>query len=68
MTVRGVTREVTVDIDWIGDRADPRGGYRSGIDTTLTIDRSDFGVSYGVDVGVLGDTTDVMIGLTGMKQ
>ncbi|MEL7483204.1 MAG: YceI family protein [Planctomycetota bacterium] len=68
MSVRGRTQEVTVDIDWIGDRPDPRGGYRSGIDTTLTINRSDFGVSYGVDVGVLGDKTDIMIGLTGMKQ
>jgi polyisoprenoid-binding protein YceI len=68
MTVRGTTKEVTVDIDWVGDRPDPRGGYRSGIDTMLTIDRSDFGVSYGVDVGVLGDKTDIMIGLTGMKQ
>ncbi len=68
MTVRGVTQAVTVDIDWVGDRPDPRGGYRSGIDTTLTINRSDFGVSYGVDIGVLGDSTDIMIGLTGMKQ
>ncbi len=68
LTVRGVTEQVTVDIDWVGDRPDPRGGYRSGIDTVMTIDRSDFGVSYGVDVGVLGDSTDIMIGLTGMKQ
>lgn len=68
MTVRGKTQEVTVDIDWVGDRPDPRGGYRSGIDTMLTINRSEFGVSYGVDVGVLGDKTDIMIGLTGMKQ
>ncbi|MEL6498496.1 MAG: YceI family protein [Planctomycetota bacterium] len=68
MTVRGTSQEITVDIDWIGDRPDPRGGYRSGIDTTLSITRSDFGVNYGVDVGVLGDQTDVMIGITGMKQ
>ncbi|MEO1715622.1 MAG: YceI family protein [Planctomycetota bacterium] len=68
MNVRGTTQEVTVDIDWIGDRPDPRGGYRSGIDTTLTIARSDFGVNYGVDVGVLGDNTDIMIGITGMKK
>lgn len=68
LNLRGVTKQVTVEIDWVGDRPDPRGGYRSGFDTTLTIDRSEFGVSYGVDVGVLGDKTDIMIGLTGMKQ
>ncbi|MEL6797939.1 MAG: YceI family protein [Planctomycetota bacterium] len=68
MNVRGTTQEVTVDIDWIGDRPDPRGGYRSGIDTMLRIARSDFGVNYGVDVGVLGDETDIMIGITGMKK
>ena len=68
LTVRGVTESVTVDIDWVGERSDPRGGYRSGIDATMVINRSDFGVNYGVDIGVLGDETAIMIGITGMKQ
>ncbi|MEO1582975.1 MAG: YceI family protein [Planctomycetota bacterium] len=68
LTMRGVTESITVEIDWMGDREDPRGGYRSGIDSSMTINRSDFGVNYGVATGALGDETTIMIGLTGTRR
>lgn len=68
LTMRGVTEEVTVDIDWVGEREDPRGGYRSGISANMTVPRSDFGVNYGVATGALGNDVTIMIGLTGMRQ
>ncbi|MGP1272799.1 MAG: YceI family protein [Phycisphaerales bacterium] len=68
LTLRGVTQPVTVDLQWLGERPDPRGGVRSGFEAVFTIDRSDFGVSYGVDNGALGDATTVTVALTGMRQ
>ena len=68
LTLRGVTKDVSVDIDWLGEGPDFRSGIRSGFETVLTIDRSDYGVNYGVDNGVLGDSTDIIIALTGMRQ
>ncbi|MEM8756373.1 MAG: YceI family protein [Planctomycetota bacterium] len=68
LTLRGVTRPVSVDVDWLGQGPDFRSGTRSGFHTVLTIDRSDFGVMYGVDNGVLGDETEIIISLTGMMR
>jgi len=68
LTLRGVTREETTVLEWIGDREDPRGGYRSGWEAVLEIDRSNYGVSYGVDNGALGDRTAITVAITGMRQ
>lgn len=68
LTLRGVTKSVAVDIDWTGAREDPRGGFRSGISSTMTISRSDFGVNYGVATGALGEEVTMMAGITGMRK
>lgn len=68
LTLRGVTKEVTTVLEWFGGRDDPRGGFRSGWEATLEIDRSDFGVNYGVQNGALGDTTTIIVAITGMRQ
>jgi polyisoprenoid-binding protein YceI len=68
LTLRGVTKPVTVDIDWIGVGPDFRGGTRSGFETSLVINRSEFGVNYGIDNNVLGDQTEITIAITGMEQ
>lgn len=68
LTLRGVTQEETATLEWMGGREDPRGGYRSGFEAVLEIDRSDYGVSYGVENGALGDKTTITVALTGMRQ
>ncbi|MGH9293192.1 MAG: YceI family protein [Acidimicrobiales bacterium] len=45
LTVHGVTRPVTFELELNGFTADPFGGYRTGFSATTDISRSDFGVS-----------------------
>lgn len=42
LTLRGVTREVAIDIESIGRTADPRGSDRARLSATAAIDRRDF--------------------------
>lgn len=44
LTLMGVTKEITLDVDVIGGGEDPWGGYRQGFEARTTIDPSDFGM------------------------
>jgi polyisoprenoid-binding protein YceI len=46
LTIRGVTRPVSLDLEVNGFTPDPYGGTRAGFSATTEIDRNDFGVSY----------------------
>jgi polyisoprenoid-binding protein YceI len=46
LTVRGVTRPVTVPFTYEGTAVDPFGNTRVGFEGSITINRKDFGVSY----------------------
>ena len=43
-TIRGVTREVSLDVEYGGRGKDPWGNLKSGAEATATIDRRDFGL------------------------
>jgi polyisoprenoid-binding protein YceI len=64
MTMRGVTKEVTFDCEYNGS-IEMRGTMKSGFTATTTINRQDFGVSYGqiLDNGGLAVGNDVEITL-----
>jgi polyisoprenoid-binding protein YceI len=47
LTIRGVTRPVTLDASLEGVVKDPYGNHRVGFSASTTIDRDDFGVSFG---------------------
>ncbi len=64
MTVHGVTKSITIEIEHLGTRQTQM-GYRAGFKTTLTISRSDFGVDF-MPQG-LGDEVTLMIGIEGKK-
>ena len=46
LTIRGVTKPVTLDLELNGFSPDPYGGTRVGFSATTEINRQDFGVSY----------------------
>ena len=46
LTIKGVTRPVTVDFDYTGVAVDPFGNQRLGLEGTTTINRKDWGVSF----------------------
>ena len=69
ITIRGTTKEITAKLECIGENdAGTRFGYRCGFEAQFTIKRSDFKVSYGVDNGLLGDETRIIVALEGVRQ
>src|SRR3546814_552161 len=75
LTLLGVTRPVTLDVvlNRIGEY--PIGGglfggkpYVVGINAKTQIRRSDFGMTYGVDNGLVGDEVEILIGLEARRK
>jgi polyisoprenoid-binding protein YceI len=60
LTIRGVTREITVPVRLTG-RSTDRGALLVGAKATFTIDRRDFGITYGQ--GSLGNDIGLIISL-----
>jgi polyisoprenoid-binding protein YceI len=61
LTFHGETRPITVRVTKTGEKlSEEAGKSRAGFFTTFTIKRSDFGVSYGVDTGGLGDEVELI--------
>ena len=50
LTIRGVTRPVTPELDYLGWSDDPWGGRRVGFSATTEIDRHDFGATCNLAV------------------
>jgi polyisoprenoid-binding protein YceI len=50
LTIRDVTRPVTLDVEYLGWSDDPWGGKRAGFSATTEITRDDFGASWNVVV------------------
>jgi polyisoprenoid-binding protein YceI len=50
LTIRGVTKPVTLDVEVNGFGPDPYGGTRSGFSATTEINRNDFGVSFNAPI------------------
>lgn len=46
LTIRGVTREVVLDAQYVGEARDPWGGTRAGFSASAEIDRRDFGLTW----------------------
>lgn len=58
LTIRGVTRPVTLDLEFDGVSGDPWGGTRAGFTATAEIDRRDWGLEWNVAL----DTGGVLVG------
>jgi polyisoprenoid-binding protein YceI len=65
LTIRGVTREVTLDVTSYGFTADPWGNEKAGFSAATKIRRSDFGLTWNValEAGgvVVGDEVKIAI-------
>lgn len=70
LTIRGVTRPVTLDVTWnksgeymMGDKH-----WAAGISARTTIRRSDFGMTYALQGGAVGDEVDIILEFEAIRQ
>jgi polyisoprenoid-binding protein YceI len=67
LTIRGVTREVTLLVDFLGKAVDPWGNQKLGFEATCVLDRKEFGLRWNaaLEAGglLLGDEISVSINL-----
>lgn len=69
LTIRGVTKPVTLDVTWNKSGPYPFGdNYVTGISARTDLKRSDFGMDYGVADGLVGDEVEVIIELEAIRQ
>ena len=62
LTMHGVTKPVTAKVEQTG-RMKGRGGEAIGFEAIFTVDRSQFGMNYGVEKGAIGKDVRVIVGL-----
>ena len=69
VTILGETRPLTLDVTLVGEGPYPFGHKRFvlGLSATGKLNRSDFGMSYGVDNGLVGDEVKIMIETEAMR-
>jgi len=68
LTMLGTTKPVTATFTKIGEGERGRFGYRAGIETEVTIKRSDYGMTFYLDNGALGDEVKLLIALEGTRN
>lgn len=72
LTIRGVTRPVTLDVEFAGRGKDPWGNERAGFNAKARIDRKDFGLTWNqvLEAGgvLVGDRVDIEIEVEAVRQ
>lgn len=72
LTIRGVTKSVALDTEFLGEGKDPWGNEQADFTAKLTIDRKDYGLTWNQAVetgGVLvGDEVEIQLDISGYKQ
>ncbi len=66
LSLHGVTRPLTLKVQQTGAGKDPWGGYRIGFETTFTLKRSEFGITFMPDV--VGDEVRMTVSIEGIRQ
>lgn len=72
LTMHGVTKVMTLPVSFGGEMADGRGGFRSAFETSTTLDRKEFGLTWNraLDQGgvMLGDEVEVVVNLAAIRE
>lgn len=72
LTIRGVSKPVTLDVDLLGTGPDGWGGVRSGFEARTKINRQDYGVAWNkaLEGGgtVLSDEVDIVLNVEAVRQ
>ena len=72
LSLKGVTKAITLDVEVLGSEGDPWGGTRVGFEGTATISRKEFGVDFNIPMDggrlLIGDKIDIIIGIEAVLQ
>ena len=66
LTLRGVTKPVTINVTHIGHGSDPWGGYRRGFEGTTSISLADYGITY--NLGPKSKEVEITLSVEGIRQ
>jgi polyisoprenoid-binding protein YceI len=72
LTIRGVAKEVTIPVEFLGDAKDPWGNARIGFEAELTINRKDYGLLWNaaLETGgfLVGDEVKIALQIQAIGQ
>lgn len=66
LTLHGVTRPITIDVEQIGAGPDPWGGFRRGFQGSTTLKLKDFGIDY--DLGPASTEVEMILSIEGIRR
>ena len=67
-TLRGVTKEISIDVNQVGAGEDPWGGYRRGFVGTTTLHLSDYKMKEGHILGPVAEDVQLWLSIEGVRQ
>ena len=72
LSIKGVTKSVTLDVEVLGSESDPWGGLRVGVEGTTQILRKDFGIDFNIPLDggrlMIGDKIDITVTVEAVLQ
>ncbi|HSE07884.1 MAG TPA: YceI family protein [Nocardioidaceae bacterium] len=72
LTIKGVTKPVTLDVEYLGSESDPWGGTRAGFEGTAQISRKEWGVDFNIPMDggrlLVGDKIDITVAVQAVLQ
>ncbi|RNE48422.1 YceI family protein [Corynebacterium alimapuense] len=72
LTIKGITKQVTLDVEIAGVEEDPFGNLRIGFEASTKINRKDFGIDFQAPLGsggiLVSESIKIQIDGSGIKQ
>jgi polyisoprenoid-binding protein YceI len=67
-TLRGVTKNIDINVTQIGAGKDPWGGYRRGFEGTTTLHLSDYKMKEGHILGAVAENVEIWLSIEGVRK
>jgi polyisoprenoid-binding protein YceI len=72
LTIRGVAKEITLPVTYLGTAKDPYGNTRAGFEAGITVNRKDFGLTWNaaLETGgfLVGDEVQISLSIQAIAQ
>ncbi|MFK5948700.1 MAG: YceI family protein [Methylococcales bacterium] len=68
MTLRGITKNISIAVSQIGAGKDPWGGFRRGFEGTTTLHLSDYKMKEAAILGSVAENIQIWISIEGVRQ